>query len=213
MTYADSFNLGETDTAEIDAAPGEETGFADEAELAEPEGSSPTPDQDETRPTRGARKTKAAKAEVRRPERRRAPSAERRIVERTLAVAALADLERDVLAAACGGSDTEVAELTLAALASEATAAAALELILEVAGADALSAGAIAAGAISDRADKASTPAWAALRRLSTDLPALVPPKAVAAGVAFATAAQALGEGDLAAVRTLVEVLSAGVAG
>jgi hypothetical protein len=204
-SMADSFGVG--------SGIEDETGFPDEAELAEPEGSSPAPALDEPRAGRRPRKPKGGKVDEPRAGRRRTVSTERRIVDRTLAVAALTDLESDLLAAVCGGSDTEVAELTLACLAAEATAIAALELILEVAGADALSAGAIAAGAISDRTDKASAPAWAALRRLSAALPAQVPSKAVVAGVAFATAAQALGESELAAVRTLVEVLSAGAAG
>ncbi len=202
MTYTDTFNLGEPDAGEPEVAPEEEAGLGG----GEPVEDGPVPD--EPLPTRRSRRAKGAKAEEPRA-RRRAPSAERRIVERTLAVAALTDLERDVLAAACDTEQTEVAELTLACLAAEASATAALELVLEVAGADALAAGAIAAGAAGERGGIRL--AWMALRRLSTALPAQVPSKAVAAGTAFATAAQGLLDGsELETVRALVEALSTG---
>lgn len=155
---------------------------------------------------RAKRSHPAVEGEPRRA-RRRAPSGERKVVERTLAVAGLDEPGRDLLAAACGTDDTSVEELTLACLSAEAEAAAALALLVEVATADALTAGALAVGAAGERGGLRQ--AWAVLRRIRPDLPAQVPVKPVAAGTGFAGAAQQLTAGELDDLRHVAGILPA----
>lgn len=130
----------------------------------------------------------------RRPGALRGTTAEqRKAVERAVAVVALDDGELALLGFAAGlpGAD-EMTEVALASLGAEERCVAVLSLILGVAQADPMAAGAIAVGAGGEPNGLGA--AWAALGHLSTTLPASMPSNPVEAGLAFAAAAQGLPE-------------------
>lgn len=132
----------------------------------------------------------------------------RHVIDRTLAVATLDEEETGLLASACGTPGvTDPADITLASLVSHTQATDALNLLLDVAGADPISAGALAAGAA---ADGNLAGAWEIVARLSPDLPLSAPAKAAEAGVAYAGAAQGLDTQILDRVRAVLALLDTG---
>jgi len=130
----------------------------------------------------------------------RPPSRERQVVCRTLAVADLDELDRGLLAAACGCPSDDTVVLTLSSLDRGKSAAGALSLVLDVAGADPVAAGALAVGGAANR--DGFRRSWAVLARVA-DLPAPPPTPVLDAALTFAGAAQALDSGDLARLNSL----------
>lgn len=191
----DSFEIDDTNTVP-DWVSGDDPAPAETDTSTETTGTS-TFEPDTDTGGRGRRGRKSAEMGVRAGGRRR-PGAlrgttaeQRKAVERTVAVASLDDSELTLLGFAAGLADAgDVVEVTLASLGAEERCVTVLGLILQVSQAEPMAAGAIAVGAGGEPNGLGA--AWAALRHLSTGLPASVPSNPVEAGLAFAAAAQAL---------------------
>jgi len=151
------------------------------------------------------RKTATRKAPTRR--RTTRPAGDRRTAERAIAVVGLAPDELELLRAVVAAEDADLAGVILASLEHEVAASKALDLVITVAQAEPLTAGA--------RAVEASTApgglgvAWTALGALAPGLGA-PPAGMLEAGLAFATVAQSLGGEQVGRAKTVCDLLVAG---
>lgn len=194
-----------TDSFETEGQPGtpDWAGAAEIPDLsggAYPDAEAPQAGSADTDAEVGGRGRRARKHDTARGGGRRRPGAlrgttaeQRKAVERAVAVVGLDDNELVLLGAAAGlPTPGDVTDVALASLGAEERCIAVLGLIIQVAQADPMAAGAIAVGAAG--AD-GLTAAWAALEHLAGGgLPVSVPSNPVEAGLAFAAAAQGLPE-------------------
>lgn len=134
----------------------------------------------------------------------RPPSRERQVVRRTLAVAGLDELDRELLGAACGHPADDTVTLIMASLDRCKQASAALGLVLDVAGAEPVAAGALSVEGSANR--DGFRRAWATLALLS-ELPTPAPTAVLDAALMLAGAAQRLDAGALSRLSELKEML------
>jgi len=194
----DSYEIDDTNTVPDWASGVDPTPATDDTQIETPQTFESGPEPDAGTGGRSRRGRKNAETPARAGGRRRAGALrgttveQRKAVERTVAVADLDDGELSLLGFAAGLADAgDVIEVTLASLGAEERCVAVLGLILQVSQAEPMAAGAIAVGASAETYGLGA--AWAALRHLSTGLPASIPSNPVEAGMAFAAAAQAIG--------------------
>jgi len=134
------------------------------------------------------------------------PAGDRRTAERALSVVGLADDELDLLRAVVAAEGSDLADVVLASLEREAAAARGLDLVIVVAQAEPLAAGAKAVEA--STAPGGLGVAWTALGALAPGL-GEVPAGMLDAGLSFATVAQSLSGEALGRAKTVRDVLTA----
>lgn len=143
------------------------------------------------------------------PTRRRTtrPAGDRRTAERAIAVIELAPDELDLLRAVVAAEGADLTGVILASLEHEAAASKALDLVVVVAEAEPVVAGAKAVEA--STAPGGLDVAWTALGALAPGL-GDAPASSLDAGLAFATVCQSLGGEAIARAKTVRDLLAAG---
>jgi len=208
VSYTDSSTVTPTTPTDPWASDLPEPWAADQPEVTADEApAEPTPRR-RGRP-RGSGDSKPRKPATRKaPTRRRTtrPAGDRRTAERALGVVGLADDELDLLRAVVAAEGSDLADVVLASLEHEVAASKALDLVITVAQAEPLAAGAKAVEA--STAPGGLGVAWTALGALAPGL-GEVPAGMLDAGLSFATVAQSLSGEALGRAKTVRDVLTA----
>jgi len=211
VSYTDSIDSSiVTPTAPPDpwAADPPEPWAADQPEVSTDEAPAEPAPRKRGRP-RGSTDSRPRKPATRRaPTRRRTtrPAGDRRTAERAIAVVQLSTDELDLLKAVTAAEGSDLAGVILASLDHEVVAARGLDLVIVVAEAEPVVAGAKAVEA--STAPGGLGVAWTALGALAPGL-GEAPAGMLEAGLAFATVAQSLGGEPLGRAKTVRDVLTA----
>ncbi len=130
----------------------------------------------------------------------------RKVVSRTLEIAALPKAKAILLATFLGATDpTDVAALTVAALEAGRAQREVVRRLTEIAGADAMDAGVLAVGLFEERSMFRT--AWTVLAALGAELPAGPPAVQTKAGLALAKATKKLDKAKLADLDALPDLI------
>ncbi len=148
----------------------------------------------------------AAKSQSRQAADRARRTLVRKVVSRTLEIAALPKAKAILLATLLGATDpTDVAALTVAAMEAGRAQREVVRRLTEIAGADAMDAGVLAVGLFEERS--LFRTAWAVLAALGAELAAGPPAMQTKAGLALAKATKKLDKAKLADLDALPDLI------